>query len=86
MAGRTTRAAITGHDGRAKPAWAARTGPAGAPQPPISASVCVSLDLKNPGDFTVAEGHGYPLLYIYRRAWLASGFCANTVLVFILRL
>jgi hypothetical protein len=31
-------------------------------RPPISASVCVSLGLKNPGDFTVAEGHGYPLV------------------------
>jgi hypothetical protein len=22
-------------------------------------------DLKKPGDFTVSEGHGYPLIYIY---------------------
>jgi hypothetical protein len=64
MAGRTTRAAITGHDGRAKPAWAARTGPEGRLRPPISASVCVSLGLKNSGDFTVAEGHGYPLVFL----------------------
>jgi hypothetical protein len=35
----------------------------GRVKPPISASLCASLDLKNPGDFTVAEGHGYPLVY-----------------------
>jgi hypothetical protein len=42
MAGRTTRAAITGHNGQAKPAWAARTGPAGAPQA-CNQRLCVSL-------------------------------------------
>jgi hypothetical protein len=31
-------------------------------RPPINACVCVSLGLKNPGDFTVAEGRGYPLV------------------------
>jgi hypothetical protein len=24
--------------------------------------VCVSLGLKKPGDFTMSEGHGYPLV------------------------
>jgi hypothetical protein len=24
--------------------------------------VCVSLGLKKPGDFTMSEGHGYPLI------------------------
>ncbi len=33
-------------------------------RPPISASVCVSLGLKNPGDFTVAEGHEYLCFYL----------------------
>jgi hypothetical protein len=33
-------------------------------RPPISTSVCVSLGLKNPGDFTVAEGHRYPLVVV----------------------
>jgi hypothetical protein len=51
--------------------WAGQTGLGSAHRtcrgrlrPPISASVCVSLGLKNPGDFTVAEGHGYPLVII----------------------
>ncbi len=28
----------------------------------------VSLGLKKPGDFTVSEGHGYPLVWIIIRA------------------
>jgi hypothetical protein len=31
--------------------------------------VCVSLGLKKWGDFTMSEGHGYPLVYIYIKAW-----------------
>ncbi len=27
--------------------------------------MCVSLGLKKPRDFTVSEGHGYPLVYLY---------------------
>ncbi len=30
----------------------------------LCAFVCVSLGLKKPGDFTVSEGHGYPLVLI----------------------
>ncbi len=28
----------------------------------LCAFVCVSFGLKKPGDFTVCEGHGYPLV------------------------
>jgi hypothetical protein len=28
----------------------------------LCAFVCLSLGLKKPGDFTVSEGHGYPLV------------------------
>jgi hypothetical protein len=30
----------------------------------LRAFVCLSLGLKKPGDFTVSEGHGYPLVLI----------------------
>jgi hypothetical protein len=32
--------------------------------------VCVSLGLKKPGDFTVSEGHGYPLVDTKLVAWI----------------
>jgi hypothetical protein len=28
----------------------------------LCAFVCLSLGLKKPGDFTMSEGHGYPLV------------------------
>jgi hypothetical protein len=31
------------------------------------APLCVSLGLKKLRDFTVSEGHGYPLVYLYNR-------------------
>ncbi len=30
--------------------------------------MCVSLCLKKPGDFTVSEGHGYPLMGVMEAA------------------
>jgi hypothetical protein len=30
----------------------------------LCAFVCLSLGLKEPGDFTVSEGHRYPLVYL----------------------
>jgi hypothetical protein len=36
--------------------------------------LCVfSLGLKKPGDFTMSEGHGYPLIYIYMKE--SNFFC-----------
>jgi hypothetical protein len=39
----------------------------------LCAFVCVSLGLKKPGDFTVSEGHGYPLVYLYNRLGFVLG-------------
>ncbi len=52
----TARAAAAG--GRAR--WPGQFGPPIVPCAPP----CVSLGLKKPGDFTVSEGHGYPLVSI----------------------
>jgi hypothetical protein len=37
--------------------------------------MCVSLGLKKLGDFTVSEGHGYPLVYIYIYIYMALFWC-----------
>jgi hypothetical protein len=39
--------------------------------------VCISLGLKKPGDFTVSEGHGLPLVnFIFAKQ--VMGICAPT--------
>jgi len=36
----------------------------------LCAFLCLSLGLKKPGDFTVSEGHGYPLVVINQNSIL----------------
>ncbi len=44
------------------------------------AFVCVSLGLKKPGDFTVSEGHGYPLVINRSMKNLSYSYLHNNLL------
>jgi hypothetical protein len=63
--------------------WARCPGRFSSPIVPY-APPCVSLGLKKPGDFTVFEGHGYPLVKVMPSPMYTQPFTTETPLATIL--